>query len=73
MLSEILIGIGCFLLGGVCGSLYIAHMLKKVNEIYKADTGNDFVTWVLNKDKELKKTKKESEKPILEIEIKNED
>lgn len=56
MLSEILIGIGCFLLGNVCGSLYVAHVLTKVNEIYKADTGNDFVTWVFNKKKELKKT-----------------
>ena len=73
MLSEILIGVGCFLLGGFVGGLYVSHLITKVNDLYKCATGNDFVEWVLNTSKNYKKSKKSEETPVLNIEIEDEE
>ena len=49
MLSEILISTGCFILGGIVGSMFMANMLIKVNKLYYSETGQDFVSWVFSR------------------------
>ena len=54
MVTNILIGIGCFILGGVISALSISKMLMKVNAIYNRETGNDFITWVFNRSNKVR-------------------
>ena len=73
MLSEILIGVGCFLLGGVIGSYWAVSMVVKVNKLYEAETGNNFVSWIFDKSNDVRKARVEGETPVLNIQIKDED
>jgi hypothetical protein len=73
MLSEILIGVGCFLLGSVIGSYWAVNMVIKVNRLYEAETGNNFVSWIFDKGNDVRKARAKGETPVLKIQIKDED
>lgn len=57
MITNILIGVGCFILGGAISALSISRMLMKVNALYNRETGNDFVTWVFNRSNKVRTDK----------------
>ena len=55
MISNILIGLCSFIIGGVCGALMVTNALIKVDKMYKETTGNSFVKWVFDASATVKK------------------
>jgi hypothetical protein len=73
MITNIIVGIACFLLGGVCSALYGANVVRTVNQLYIAETGNDFVSWVFDRSNDIRKAQVKGETLILNVKPKNED
>ena len=73
MITNIIVGIACFLLGGVCSALYSANVIRTVNQLYIAETGNDFVSWVFDRSNDIRKARAKGETPVLNVKPKNED
>ena len=61
MITNILIGVGCFILGGLIGAgiaMYkIGGEVLKIAKIYKDVTGNDFIAWINDTHSKIKTSK----------------
>lgn len=73
MITEILIGIGCFICGAFVGTVITLNKIIKVNNLYSRVTGNNFVEWIFDTANEVRKAEARGEKPVLDIQIKDED
>ena len=46
MITNILIGAGCFTVGVFVGAYYMTKKIIAVSTMYKELTGNDFIKWI---------------------------